>query len=202
MIRSIPCPTLLAALLMAAVMATSCASSMPPDPGAAAAALARQGRYDEAAREINLAVRSHRRNVALRLQAADIYAKAGNVNTAVGHLDEAREIIDANRKALGIHERETGRSYPREHAQLDHREYSVWMTIGELETERGNTSDAYVAYRNAVRIAPDDIGAVSGLALAAERIGFDEEAEAAYSRWSELERQQGIDAPPSRRQRR
>ena len=200
MIRSIPCTTLLAPLLAAAARATGCISSKPPDPGAAAAALAKQGRYDEAAREINLAVRSHRRSVALRRQAADIHAAAGNINTAVGHLDEAREIIDANRKALEDRERGTGRSYPKEHERLTRREYGVWMTIAELETERGNTSDAYVAYRNAVRLAPDDIGAVSGLALAAERIGFDEEAEAAYARWSELERLQGVDAPHARPQ--
>jgi Flp pilus assembly protein TadD len=182
------------------MLTTICAAPKPPDPGSRAAELASEGRFNEAAREIHLAVRSHRNNVALRQQAAEIYAKAGNVNSAVGHLDEAREIIGKNRKALEDRERETGKSYPKKHAQLDRREHRVWMTIGELETERGNMSDAYVAYRNATRLAPDDIGAVSGLALAAERIGFDEEAEAAYSRWSELEREQGVDAPPARLQ--
>jgi Flp pilus assembly protein TadD len=45
-----------------------------------------------------------------------------------------------------------------------------------------------VAYRRASELAPDDVRAVSGLALAADSLGFEDEARAAYARWSELER--------------
>ena len=49
----------LLALASAALVATGCASSPPPDPGAVAAEYAKAGRLDEASREIEIAVRTH-----------------------------------------------------------------------------------------------------------------------------------------------
>ena len=42
---------------------------------------------------------------------------------------------------------------------------------------------------------PDDIRAVSGLALTADSLGFAEEARIAYAHWAELERQAGSGIP-------
>jgi Flp pilus assembly protein TadD len=47
-----------------------------------------------------------------------------------------------------------------------------------------------VAFRRAAELAPDDLRAVSGLARAADNLGFEEEAEAAYARWTQLENAQ------------
>jgi cytochrome c-type biogenesis protein CcmH/NrfG len=74
----------------------------------------------------------------------------------------------------------------------------VWLELGDLETRRDNAADAYVAYRRASELAPDEIRAVAGLALAAERLGFDAEAEAAYARWATLEAEGGSDSLPDR----
>jgi Flp pilus assembly protein TadD len=52
-----------------------------------------------------------------------------------------------------------------------------------------------VAYRRAAEIAPDDVRAVSGLALTADTLGFEEEARVAYARWAELERELDAKGP-------
>lgn len=146
------------------VLGSACAKPPPgpPDPGAVAAEYLAAGRVDEAAREIELAVRAHPSNATLRKQAADIQDQAGHSGKAVGHLESALQLTPSDPEA--------------------------WILLGELETRRENTSDAYVAFRRAAEIAPDDIRAVSGLALAADQLGFEEEAEAAYAHWAELEK--------------
>jgi len=149
------------ATLLLAALWVGCATSPPPDPGAVAAAYAEAGQYDAAAREIDLAVRSHPRDAALRRQAASIHRGAGNIAKAVGQLEAALRLTPSDPE--------------------------IWITLGDLETERDNTADAYVAYRRATELAPNDLRAVSGLALAAERLGFQEEAEAAYAHWAALE---------------
>jgi tetratricopeptide (TPR) repeat protein len=156
------------ALLLAALLG-GCATSAPPDPGAVAAAYAEAGQYDAAAREIDLAVRSHPRDAALRRQAAAIHRSAGNVGKAVGQLEAAIRLTPSD--------------------------HEVWVALGDLESDRDNTADAYVAYRRASELAPRDLRAVAGLALAAERLGFQEEAEAAYARWAALEKEAGEDTP-------
>jgi protein O-GlcNAc transferase len=156
-------PAIGLALALAAV--PGCANPFAADPGAVAAAYEQAGRYDEAAREIELAVRSHPRNAALRRQAARIYAEGGHLDRALGHL----EVVAVD---------------------LAPGDAEAWIQIGDLEKQRGNIDDAYVAFRRAAQLAPDDIRAVSGLALTADSLGFDEEAEAAYTRWAELERRQ------------
>jgi len=71
--------------------------------------------------------------------------------------------------------------------QRDPDDPELSIRIGELELERGHTADAYVAFRRAAGLAPDDVRAVRGLALAADALGFDDEARAAYARWEALE---------------
>jgi len=151
--------------------AVGCATSQPAtDPGAVASAYAAAGRWDEAGREIEVAVRSHPRDVGLRRRAAEIQARARNPDRAVSHLEKAIEL------APGQH--------------------STWLQLAELEKSRDNFPDAYVAYRRATELAPDDIRAVSGLALTAEVLHFDEEAREAYARWAELERSRDVGRPP------
>jgi len=143
-----------------------------PDPGAAAARYAAAGRMDEAAREIELAIRAHPQNPGLRKQAAEIYASLGDSEKAIGQLESA--------------------------VRMKPSDPELWILLGEIEAARENTSDAYVAFRRGAELAPEDIRAVSGLALAADRLGFEEEAEAAYERWTQLENAAGGDAPPKR----
>ncbi len=151
-----------AGLALAACVLGGCATSPDePDPGAVAAAYAAAGRHQEAAREIEVAVRARPRDLALRQQAATIQVDAGNPDRAVAHLETAIELAPA--------------------------EAETWIQLAELERSRENMTDAYVAYRRAAELAPDDIRAVSGLALTAEVLHFDEEARAAYDRWSVLE---------------
>jgi cytochrome c-type biogenesis protein CcmH/NrfG len=141
-----------------------CASQGARDPGTLAATYAAAGRYEEAGREIEIAIRAHPDDLKLRQQAARIYAESAEPSKAIGHLEIA--------------------------IQLSPEDPESWIHLGELENGRENVADAYVAYRRAAELAPDQIRAVSGLALAADSLGFEEEAEQAYAHWAELERQQ------------
>jgi Flp pilus assembly protein TadD len=144
--------------------AAGCASDAPPsDPAAIATAYAGAGRYAEAAREIELALRARPEDAELRRQAARIQAEAGNLARAVEHLEVA--------------------------IRLRPGEAESWIALGELESRRDNPPDAYVAFKRASELAPQDLRAVSGLAVAADRLGFDEEADRAYAAWAELERE-------------
>ncbi len=172
--RGLPPRLLIARLLIARLLiglalagaVLACTAPPPPrDPGALAAAYASAGRYEEAAREIDLAVRAHPEDPALRRRAADLHARAGDLERAVGHLEVA--------------------------LSLSPRDPEISIQLGELERERQNLADAYVAFRRAAELDPDDLRAVSGLALSAEALGFDDEAEAAFARWAELERRGG-----------
>jgi tetratricopeptide (TPR) repeat protein len=159
-------------IVLGALLFVGCASPPPPDPGAVAAAYAEAGQYEEAAREIDLAVRAPPRDVQLRKQAARIHERAGNMGRAVGHLEAAIQLAPSDPE--------------------------IWIALGDLETQRDNTADAYVAYRRAAELAPREIRAVAGLALAADHLGFEEEAEAAYARWSALEAELGTKSPRKR----
>lgn len=167
MIRTLTVPALLGLVLL-----IGCATPPPSDPGAVAAAYAEAGHYDEAAREIDLAVRAHPRDPKLRQQAAWIHERAGNPAKAVGHLEAALQLTPSDPE--------------------------IWITLGNIETQRDNTADAYVAYRRAAELAPEEIRAVAGLALAADHLGFEEEAEAAYARWAALEEALGVKSRPKR----
>ena len=134
------------ALALALLAVAGCASPPRTDPGAVAAAYAAEGRLDEASREIEIAVRTHPKDLALRRQAAEIYERAGNVDKAVSHLEDSIEIAPDDAE--------------------------TWIRLAELENGRGNIDDAYVAYRRAEKLAPDDVRAVSGLALTADSLGF------------------------------
>ena len=150
------------ATLLAGALALACATPKEKDPGAVAAAYAAAGNYAEASREIDLAVRAQPQNAQLRRQAADIHAKAGNTDRAIEHLE------------LVVN-------------QISPSDAAAWIQLGDLERGRENTPDAYVAYRRAAELDPNDIRAVSGLALTADALGFQDEAESAYGRWSEIE---------------
>jgi Flp pilus assembly protein TadD len=96
-----------------------------------------------------------------------MHARAGNLDRAIGHLEVA--------------------------LQLAPDDPTVSVQLGVLEQRRGNLPDAYVAFRRASQIDPENLEAVSGLALSAEALGFEEEANDAYARWAEIERERGIE---------
>ncbi|TFG91912.1 MAG: tetratricopeptide repeat protein [Myxococcales bacterium] len=164
----------LAPLALALLCATGCASNVVPNrPEAIAMAYAKAGRHPEAAREIELAVRARPKDAALRQHAAGIQAGAGNLDKAVEHLEVAIQLAPFDPES--------------------------WLALGELEKRRDSPADAYVAFRRAAELAPEDLRAVSSLALAADSLGFDEEADRAYARWTELQRwSQPLAAPPAR----
>ena len=136
--------------------------SFEPQLNTGTAAYSAAGRYPEAAREIDLAVRARPRDLALRRQASQIHEKAGNPERAIGHLEMA--------------------------IQLAPEDGTIWIDLGDLQRDRDNVADAYVAYRRAAKLEPNDLRAVSGLAKAADGLGFRDEAESAYERWAELEK--------------
>ena len=136
-------------------------SSIGPAPGDIATAYQSAGRLQEASREIELAIRVRPRDIALRRQAAQIYVEADRADRAIEHLESA--------------------------IQLAPRDGALWIDLAEIERARENTADAYVAYRRASALAPNDVRAISGLALTAENLGFSDEASAAYAKWAELE---------------
>ena len=150
------------ATTLALAAAVACAAPAPRGPGAVAAEYAAQGRWAEASREIELAVRREPRDPELRRQAAAIYRETGQPTEAIRHLEASIQLTPADPE--------------------------IWIALGDLEKGRENIQDAYVAYRRAAELAPDDLRAVSGLALTADSLGFEDEAEQAYERWSELER--------------
>ena len=69
---------IIVASVSALLLAVGCANPFG-NPGAVAEAYADAGRYDEATREIELAVRTYPRNPQLRRQAAGIYADSGDL---------------------------------------------------------------------------------------------------------------------------
>ncbi len=157
------------ATTLALTALVACSTPAPRGPGGVAAEYAAQGRWREAAREIELDVRREPGDPALRRQAAAIHREAGHPGEAIRHLEAA--------------------------IQLTPGDPEVWIELGDLEKGRENIQDAYVAYRRAAELAPEDLRAVSGLALTADSLGFEDEAEAAYERWSELERDGGRPQP-------
>lgn len=157
--------------LLCAGLLLACSSPPPRDPGAVAATYAAAGRYRDAAREADLAVRSHPKDAALRRRAAEYHARAGAAERAIDHLEMIVNVVAP-------------------------KDAAAWVQLADLERGRENITDAYVAYRRAAELAPDDIRAVSGLALTADSLGFDDEAREAYARWADLERRYDDDGPP------
>ena len=161
-------------LALALALFAGCGSAPPlRDSAQVAAAYAEAGRYAEAAREIELAVRARPEDATLRRQAAAIQADAGDLARAVDHLETAIRLAPSDPEG--------------------------WIALGELENRRHNPPDAYVAFRRAAKLAPKDVRAVSGLAIAADSLGFDDEADLAYARWAALEREADPTAPPPAR---
>lgn len=145
----------------AVLAALACAGSPGPDPARSARLQRASGQTALAALSIEQAVRAQPQDVALRVSAAEIQLEAGNENRAVLHLEVARSLHPWDAE--------------------------ISIRLGEVEQSRGNVTDAYVAFHQAALLAPDDVRAVSGLALAADALGFDKEAAAAYEHWAELE---------------
>jgi len=150
-----------AVLLLAPLGLCACLGPKPRDPALPAEAYLDAGRLGEAAREIELAVRAHPDDPELRQTAARINAQAGYLDRAVGHLEEALE------KAP--------------------RDPETSILLGEIEQRREKPGEAYVAFRRASKLAPEDPRAIGGLALTAEALGFDKEARDAYATWAEID---------------
>jgi len=144
-----------------ALAALSCAGSPERDPGQRARQQLAAGQPELAARSIEAAVREAPRDFDLRVEAADIQLERESRERALQHLEVAQSL----------------RPWDPE----------IAIRLGEIEQSRGNVAAAYVAFRRAVELAPDNLKAVAGLALAADALGLDDEALAAYERWSELE---------------
>jgi cytochrome c-type biogenesis protein CcmH/NrfG len=151
--------------LLALAAGLACAGP-PPEPANPVEAHLEAGRFLEAAREAETAVRRDPEDPALRVLAGRAHAGAGNLDRAIAQLEMAH--------------------------QLSPRDPEISILLGELEQRRENVDDAYVAFRRATRLAPNDIRGWSGLALTAEALGFEAEAVDAYARWAELEREQGL----------
>lgn len=158
-------PAALTLLAVLALFLGACASGYQGPQGVAEVYL-EAGRHEDAAREAEKELRRYPQNIPLRLIAAEAHAGAGNLDRAIEHLELA---VDARPGDPGIS-----------------------IRLGELEQRRGNLSDAYVAFRRASQLGPDEIRAWSGLALSAEALGFELEAETAYARWALLEQQLGL----------
>jgi tetratricopeptide (TPR) repeat protein len=158
-----------AALLTACIAAgLACAPKPPPkaSPGALAEQYLEQGNALEAVRESERLVRANPKNAELRMVAARANQAQGDLDRALVHLEAAAELDPANGEAM--------------------------IRIGEIEQQRQNMDPAYIAFRSAIRLAPDDVRAWKGMALTAEALGFEAEAEKAYARWAELEKAQGL----------
>jgi predicted Zn-dependent protease len=139
----------------------ACAAQTPSSaPGDIATAYQSAGRLQEASREIELAIRVRPRDISLRRLAAQIYIEANDSDRAIAHLESAIQFAPSDG--------------------------ALWIDLAEIERDRQNIADAYVAFRRASTLEPTDLRAVSGLALSAENLGFSEEANAAYARWAEL----------------
>ena len=155
-------PLAAAQVIAASTMAAlACAGFPERDPSRTARQQLTAGQPALAVRSIEEAVRERPRDVALRLEASEIQLEVGNQDRALQHLEVAQTLHPWDPQ--------------------------IPIRLGEIEQSQGNTSAAYVAFRRAVGLAPNDLGAVSGLALAADSLGLDEEAVAAYERWAELE---------------
>ena len=153
------------------VLGFGCATSDPTrDLRNRARIHASKGAHAEATIAIEQAVKLSPENPSLRREAARIAAQSGDVERALAHLEAGLRSED--------------------------NDPSLWADVAELERDRQNYADAYVAYRRAAELDPNDLRAISGLALIADHLGFEDEARDAYARWNELERQAENPGPP------
>ncbi len=157
--------------LIALVLCVAGCAAAPAalDPASQAELHAAAGRLPDAIDAIEVAIEIAPEDAELRLRAGELMAEAGRPKRAIRQLERGLALAP--------------------------RDARLWVVLGELERERENTSDAYVAFRRAVSLDPRNLRAISGLALTASALGFDEEAESAYARWTELEREQQPASP-------
>jgi tetratricopeptide (TPR) repeat protein len=158
-------PARAAAIALLAALCACGSPKPPPGPEQLAETYLAAKRYPEALRESEKLVRLQPRNIEYRLLAARANEGMGDTQRALSHLEMAQEIAPSDAEPN--------------------------ILIGELEQRLQNPDDAYVAFRRATMLAPDDQRAWRGLALTAEALGFQSEAERAYARWAELEKMQG-----------
>ena len=88
------------------------------------------GRYQDAAREAEQAIRRQPDDPKLRLIAARAHAGLGNTQRAIEHLEVALDLSPSDPE--------------------------VSLLLGELEQSQENLPDAYVAFRRATTLAPDE----------------------------------------------
>jgi tetratricopeptide (TPR) repeat protein len=158
-----------AVLLVACVAAAAACESKPPpkpSPGALVEQYLAQGNRLEAMRESERLVRANPRNAELRMVAARANEAQGDLDRAMEHLAVAEELDPTNGEAV--------------------------IRMGEIDQKRNRMDDAYISFRRAISVAPNDVRAWKGMAMTAEALGFDAEAEKAYTRWAELEKAQGL----------
>ena len=153
-----------AALL--ALWACSSQPKPPPGPGVVVDSYLAQGNALEAVREAERLVRANPRNAELRVVAARANEAQGDLDRAMVHLGVAEELDPSSGEAV--------------------------IRMGEIDQKRERLDDAYISFRRAIKVAPNDVRAWKGMALTAEALGFDAEAEQAYTRWAELEKEQGL----------
>jgi tetratricopeptide (TPR) repeat protein len=151
-----------------ALLLWACSSppKQPAGPGALVETYLEQGNTLEAVRESERLVRANPKNAELRLVAARANEAQGDLDRAMTHLGVAEELDPSSGEAV--------------------------IRMGEIDQKRERMDDAYVSFRRAIRVAPNDVRAWKGMALTAEALGFDAEAEKAYTRWAELEKEQGL----------
>jgi tetratricopeptide (TPR) repeat protein len=147
------------------LLSLACAGP-PSEPQSVAEAYLEAGRYVDAAREAEAAVRRDPDDIELRMLAAEAHKGAGSHERAIDHLEEALEVAPS--------------------------EPEISILLGQIEQDRENLEDAYVSFRRATQLAPGELRAWSGLALSAEALGFEEEAAQAYAEWARLEEEQGV----------
>jgi len=157
--RSLRRVSVLSGLL--ALAALACAGGNYGGPHGVTEIYLEAGRYQDAAIEAEKELKRYPEDVTLRKLAARAHAGAGNLHRAIEQLDLALDLAPSDPE--------------------------ISVLLGELEQRRGNLSDAYVAFRRASQLDPDEVRAWSGLALSAEALGFEAEAQTAYARWAELE---------------
>ncbi len=114
---------------------------------------AAEGRYTEALREVEIALRRNPAQPALLLESAALYESLGAPTRAAQALEEA--------------------------VRLEPHDPAMWVALGDLEMRRERIDSATAAYRRARALDPLDPGTLRRFAVAAERAGvFDEAAEA------------------------
>lgn len=155
-----------------------------------AEALRRQGRPDEALKEVEVLLEGEP-------DSAQGWLEAGRCLNNLGRLARANEALT---KAAALAPEDAGIRHARGHvsqrigdneaarddfaaaARLDPDWATPRLRLGLLEIEAGRFGDAHAALQAAVALAEDDPEAWTGLGVASHRLGLNDEAQTAYGR--------------------